>query len=420
MPGLLDAMDSERAWFGLALRDLRVVAGVPLDVATLDRAGPGHDVLLEALAALAELGEDAGPIEVVAELNRRGTIGRLGVGDVRGALYVHRLVERAPLVGSAAFYRARVREAAARRALVAEAARITQAASESGDLDDALNTVAEIAARLWDLAEHDDDDAKPIDGLYAVEDFVRKEFADQEWIVPDLLERGDVFMLLAGEGSGKSVLARQMCLTIAAGVHPFEHDQRITPRRTMLIDLENNPSTVARMMKATTLQAEGIGMQPGMMHVFMHEEGFNLRKPADQILLDRAITEHKPDFIAIGPLYKMFQAGGDKDEHAAEDVRVVLDRMRKKHRVAFWIEGHMPKGDGTNRPKTPIGSSMWMRWAGYGRVLQRIGDNAWELVGFRGDRDQREIPAGLRRGGHWPWFPMDEIEVELARKEAGL
>jgi hypothetical protein len=58
---------------------------------------------------------------------------------------------------------------------------------------------------------------------------------------------------------------------------------------------------------------------------------------------------------------------------------------------------------------------MWERFIEYGRVLEQRGPNVFALDNFRAsDRDVREWPAGLFRGGQLPWSPIwDADELEL-------
>lgn len=77
----------------------------------------------------------------------------------------------------------------------------------------------------------------------------------------------------------------------------------------------------------------------------------------------------------------------------------------------------MPKGDGVSRPQSPYGSSVWMRWAAYGRVLVRVNEGVYEFKRFRGDREKRDWPPGMRHGGvlSWTAIGQDELEAERAR-----
>jgi hypothetical protein len=159
-------------------------------------------------------------------------------------------------------------------------------------------------------------------------------------------------------------------------------------------------------------------LEDGRGHVWLHPEGLNLRVRADALLLERVLEETRPALVCLGPLGKAMLRGRDDWDTAAEEVRAVLDRLRTRYRCAFWLEHHMPKGDGISRPPLPFGSAVWQRWAGFGRVMTKVGPNAYELAAsFRGDRDAREFPVGLFRGGDLPWSAIwDPEELDHLRE----
>jgi replicative DNA helicase len=240
-----------------------------------------------------------------------------------------------------------------------------------------------------------------------------------DWLVPELFERQDVWMFLAGEGGGKSYLSRQLCLTLAAGIHPFNWDEAITPCRTLLVDLENAESMVRRQSRAVRTQASRISHLEVEQHskngwVWRRPAGLNIRRREDALLLETVIERVRPDFVALGSLYNSFVKGRDDWETAAEDAKVVFNRLRSRYGFCLALEHHMPKGDGHERPQTPYGSSVWQRWVTHGRVMTRMGANVWEFnASFRSDRDVRKTPAGLQRGGTFPWSPIwDEADLD--------
>jgi hypothetical protein len=55
----------------------------------------------------------------------------------------------------------------------------------------------------------------------------------------------------------------------------------------------------------------------------------------------------------------------------------------------------------------PRGSAALMGWPefGYGLRWNEVGDV--DMVAWRGDRDERNWPLRIKRGGLWPWTPID-------------
>lgn len=344
---------------------------------------------------------------------------RLAASGSRAASMVPEIYTLGTPVASLRSWAEDIRETHKRRELAVIAARIGQAV-EDLDADALLEFVSAQAVLLGETLDGTDEDAE-IPGLVPFVDFADQPDDPQSWVVPNLLEVGDAVMMLAPEGAGKSTLSRMMCLAIAAGVHPFQPSRRIPPQRTLLIDLENAAGNIRRDARSQIHSVQHLthgDLDSGMAWIWHYPKGLDLRKAKDQQLLERSIARIRPRFVAFGSLYKAYTQGSDSYEAAAQEVRVVLDRLRAKYGLCWWIENHMPKGDGKDRPKTPFGASEWMKWSGYGRVMVPIGKDTFELQQFRGDRESgREWPAGLERGGPLRFTAVDQDEIDYIKQE---
>ncbi len=68
--------------------------------------------------------------------------------------------------------------------------------------------------------------------------------------------------------------------------------------------------------------------------------------------------------------------------------------------MTVMIEAHSPHAsNGGKRPIRPYGASLWLRWPEFGIYLSPEG----QLQHWRGQRDERDWPAALKRGGLLPW-----------------
>lgn len=239
----------------------------------------------------------------------------------------------------------------------------------------------------------------------------------EDWVIPDLLERGDRLIWTGREGLGKTVVTRQLAIAGAAGIHPFT-DACFPPQKVLFIDCEN-PVRKSRRRFRELEEIARLKHRPvphGGFRIIHRPEAIDLSREEEALWLIERVTAHKPDLLVIGPLYKL-HALDINDELAARAITRVLDQARGQADCAVIIEGHAPHGEeGRNRPLRPVGSSLFMRWPEFGYGIKeapplpgekptrkRVSVHAW-----RGPRDERDWPRLLTWGTEafdWPWVP---------------
>lgn len=325
---------------------------------------------------------------------------------VGGASYLHTLSQSCPVPVNVAQYAKSVHEGYRRRELQRFHVQLGEAL-KLPDWDDVAEAASQVGALLTS-ATGQQDTSDVIEGLHELREFVEHVDEDVEWVVPRLLARFDRVMVVASEGRGKSMLARQVAILVAQGRHPFAPHVEIPAMRTLLVDLENPPGIIRRktrpsVERLTTAQQ----WTDDRAWIWTRPGGLNLRKPKDRHALEEVIKRTRPALMLIGPIYKAFRADGDGGEVAAGDVAAVLDELRERYRLALWLEHHAPLAQNGDRDLRPIGSSLWQRWAEFGLSLRLDEQDEHErtlLVNrFRADRDEREWPSHLQWGTKWPF-----------------
>jgi hypothetical protein len=250
--------------------------------------------------------------------------------------------------------------------------------------------------------------------LVVWDEFVEEEFDDSyDWIIEGLLERGERVIVVAAEGVGKTMLARQMAILCACGIHPFTY-QRMNPIRTLTIDLENPERIIKRTSTDIMKRAKArSGMKKVDAQLLIKPAGLDLMKSSDRDILERAIETAKPELLVMGPLYKAFvDPGGRTSESVAIEVAKYLDYVRDTYKCALWLEHHAPLGESmNNRQLRPFGSAVWSRWPEFGISLTPdIGGGVpflYDVKHFRGARDERQWPTKIKRG---TLFPFEVVE----------
>ena len=235
-----------------------------------------------------------------------------------------------------------------------------------------------------------------------------------DWLIPGMLERQERVMIVAAEGVGKTMLARQVAILAGAGVHPFTLG-RMRPVKTLFVDLEN-PERIIRRTSRKILGALHRAYESNAdpeAHLWVKPDGINLLKPTDRMLLEEQIEKIEPELLVLGPLYKAFIDPGNRTAEAtAIEVALILDEIRTTYGCALWLEHHAPLGNSLSaRDLRPMGSAVWMRWPEFGYALApdptAVGDPVYEVKQWRGPRDLRQWPVRMKRS---TLFPFEVIE----------
>lgn len=290
---------------------------------------------------------------------------------------------------------------ARRREVIAQAIRMRQRAE---DLElDPQSLVSETVNALTKIRDLGAPDIE----TQTLGELMSKPDEPYDWVIPDLLERMDRLVITGEEGLGKSVFLRQLALMGAAGIHPFSREP-MKPIRSHIIDLENTERHVKRQLRGMWLQAKTQGKDPSdRVAIDCRPGGIDICKDKDLSWVNRVLDATQPDLLVIGPLYKLAPRALQTDDHVAPVISA-LDSLRARG-ITLVLEAHAghatTKGD--ERNMRPRGSAALMGWPefGYGLRWNEMGDV--DMVAWRGDRDSRNWPLRIKRGGLWPWTPLD-------------
>lgn len=287
---------------------------------------------------------------------------------------------------------------------------------ERGDISDS-SKLSRAHMALTELAP--ETQAKPTGRLVNWADFVNEDEDDSyDWVIPNLLERGERVMVVAAEGVGKTMLGRQVALCSASGIHPFTFE-KMPAIRTLMIDLENPQRIIRRTSSNIQRTAQHYGfVETPQAHLFIKPDGLDLLKGSERSILEDVIDEVQPDLLLLGPVYKSFvDPGGRTSEAIAIEIAKYFDSLREWFQCAMWFEHHAPLGSTlTTRDLRPFGSAVWSRWPEFGLSLQpdptATEGYVYEVKHFRGARDQRAFPLRMTRGRTFPFEVLEFASVD--------
>ena len=251
-------------------------------------------------------------------------------------------------------------------------------------------------------------------------EFINETHDDSyDWLIPNLLEKQERVIVVAAEGVGKTMLARQVAICTACGIHPFTY-QQMKPIRTLTVDLENPERIIRRTSRPIIAQAlHRSGKKNPALELFAKPAGLDLLKISDRLLFEEQIEKSNPELIIMGPLYKSFvDPGGRTSEAIAVEVAKYLDYIRTIYGCALWLEHHAPLGTSmTSRDLRPFGSAVWSRWPEFGISLTPDMTSGvpfvYDMKHFRGARDEREWPLKIKRGKIFPFEVEEYSKITL-------
>lgn len=394
----MTALTPEEAVLGACLLDQSVIRLAVEHIMPSDFSFWKGEEIFTAIIALHSVGQPVDVITVGAKLADQGS--KIHPAEL------HRLVESVPTASNVSFYAAEVRDAAVRRGLKAVALKLAQSASN--EMQPAGVSLAEAVAGLQ--AVRDDSPFSSLHGRTLGE--VMAEEDSYDWVIQRLFERGDRLIFTGRPGTGKSMLARQIAILAAAGIHPFWLGD-ITPCNVVVIDRENSERQWRRKARQLFNIARDHGSaDPGQLYLECDFRSMDLTRDADLGYVHRVLDQHPCDILFLGPLYKLVPRAVTTDDDAAP-LQAALDSLRARGCVLI-TEAHAGKDQSS---LSPIGSSAWERWPEFGRGLRkdlaqpgRVTFEQW-----RGDRDDRPFPQAFTRGGVIPWTAEGISPGMLAR-----
>lgn len=224
----------------------------------------------------------------------------------------------------------------------------------------------------------------------------------EDWVIPNLLEKGDRLILTGHEGLGKTLWLRQIGITAAAGLHPITWDKLDRPIRVLYVDVENSEKQWRRETHNIAAKAAEHGLESPRDNIYVHcGKRMNLTRDRDLGLVHKLVDKHQPDMLFIGPIYRLAPSVNNDEE--ASPLIAALDTLRDRG-LAMLMEAHAPKGKDGERFLAPRGSAALMGWPEFGFGLMPQEDGSVKVSRWRGDRDQnRDWPESLWKNGPFPW-----------------
>lgn len=402
------SLQAEESLLGSAMLSPSALDVMVRDTEPEDFYVPKHRTIAGALRDLWQSGVSyADAVLVSEELKARDQLD--GVG---GTSELVRLSNGTPNPGSAPRYAKIIVEMSLRRQVISVAAETSTDAYGTGDVHDIISSFKERIGNVQLPIV----DAAPSPTILDVMDAE----AEYDWLVPGLIERRDRLILTGGEGGGKSTLLRQLAVTMAAAVHPFGGWALDNPIKVYYLDVENSILQFKRK-SARLVDRVDKTLIPENLRIDMRTGGLELTRRHDASWLLGRLQSNRPDVFITGPVYKLHTDDPNKEEPARK-LAALFDEIRERYGCTIILEAHSPHSSpGSRRPLRPVGASLWMRWPEFGFGLRKASDTTVYFEDWRGPRDERAWPRGLRRGmqNEWPWMENNVEPVDTRGDDEG-
>ncbi len=324
-----------------------------------------HRLIFAAMLVMRERQTPIDPVLLQQALIDAGVYERVG-----GARAIGELLDRAGTVTNLEHYAAVVRRKAAARALI-DAARSIEVAGHQGADDELDAYMAQSAEALRQATDR----FRPRQSLRLGDWVACRRFSGKappvNWLVPDVIARGESHVIAAPGESGKGFLTLNLALQLASGIY---HTGRRAPFGKAILplappcacvllyaeDTEDalhqrldalDPDHVMRDRAGERLVAVPMPSAGGAMNILERgPTGALSSTEAWRDMLDQLAQVPDLGLVLIDPLSCFLSLDIDSESTVAQAIAGEITRAASQLQAAFLLAHHMRKGDEARHP----------------------------------------------------------------------
>ena len=219
------------------------------------------------------------------------------------------------------------------------------------------------------------------------------------------IRRGNMMLMTGPTGVGKSVLAEQLCCSMASGA-PFLGIPVSRPCRVLHVQAENDADTLQRDILSIVRNAPGMDRDriDGNLTII---NAFGLSGDTLAAWLSREVEEHKPDLVVMDNYGAYVGAGNLNDSSTLLAFRGAIEPLMKTHGFALVLLTH------TNKP-----SKDRQEWAARESVYQATGASGisnWARTSCELSQNGEDGKYRLRFGKNCERNGLEDDEGRLVR-----
>ena len=220
---------------------------------------------------------------------------------------------------------------------------------------------------------------------------------EHRWLIEDLWADGAVGIVGGEPKCGKSFLALDMVVAVAAGVPCL---RRFPPARRgpVLLYAAEDALHLVRTRLDGICQAAGVTLADLPIHVIT-ALSLRLDLAEDRQQLHATVAAVRPILLVLDPFVRLHRI----DENASSDVAPLLAYLRDLQRrfaLAVVVVHHARKGGQALRAGQALrGSSEFHAWGDSNLYLRRLDDRLLLSIEHRAAPSQTDLPLALRAAG---------------------
>lgn len=211
------------------------------------------------------------------------------------------------------------------------------------------------------------------------------------WLVEGWLGRGDRCTLGGEWATGKSLIAMDLAISVAANL-PWLGRVTVSHSCPVLYaDEENNPANATRRLRRM-VAGRNIDAEVGstLPITYLTRNGLKLDNPKNREALRRALDRTKAGLLVLDSMVRFFSGNENKTDEVARFYAEAIDPLISEFGCAILILDHMRKpGEGDDKADTAH------RIRGSGDKAG-VADDLWTLEGDR-DSDRRTLSCRKNR-----------------------
>jgi hypothetical protein len=161
-----------------------------------------------------------------------------------------------------------------------------------------------------------------------------------QYLMPPIFPQKGTAVLAGKPDTGKSQIARQLCIHVALGLKQFiGFDLKTTHQRSVYVATEDGMEACSYLYQQ---QLKGLGQQPTKNIQFIIADTFEQEEVLKH--LDETLTAAPADLVVVDSFGDIFKGFDSNSNMAMRNTVKIFDRIAKKHNCLILFVHHINKG----------------------------------------------------------------------------